>query len=211
MASSQTRRAAALSVVVALHVLLIGGLILGTMAKFIAKKMEYIVAVDIKPEEKEVVKEPPPPPPDFKPPPVAPPPTSDVPVIRGPPSETALAAPKVQAPPPPPAAEKKPEPPPVIPVQFSSNGKQMLADACSDRYPSASRRLNEEGVVKVLVYVSADGRATDAKVETSSGFPRLDEANVACVKAAGKAFMPSKVGNQAVGAWQIMSYRWKLN
>ena len=210
MASSQAqaRRTVALAVVVGLHVLLIGGLIVGTAAKFIAKKMEYIVAIDVPKEDKQDVKEPPPPPPNYTPPPVQIPTTTDF-VVKGPPSERALAAP-----PPPPvqkAPEAAPAPPPVTPIQFSANGKQMLADACSDRYPSASRRLGEEGVVKLLVYLSAEGRATDAKVETSSGFPRLDEANIACVKAAGKAFTPTKVGNTPQAAWQMMQYRWKLN
>jgi protein TonB len=94
---------------------------------------------------------------------------------------------------------------------MSANGKQLLADACADRYPSASRRLSEEGVVKALVYVSVDGRVTDAKVETSSGFPRLDEATIACAKAAGKAFQPQKNGAVPVASWQTLSFRWKLN
>jgi protein TonB len=211
MASSQAqaRRSFALAVVIGLHVALIGALVIGTAAKFVAKQMKYIVAVDIKPEEKQEVKEPPPPPPDFHPPAVAPPPTVTDFVPVGPPSPKALA---VQAPPPAPAPKvEKVEPPPVTPVQMTANGKQMLADACSERYPSASRRLSEEGVVKILVYVSPEGRVTDAKIETSSGFPRLDEANIACVKAAGKAFVPQKTGSTPVGSWQIMSYRWKLN
>ena len=73
-----------------------------------------------------------------------------------------------------------------------------------------SRRLSEEGVAKVEIFVGPDGRATDARIVQSSGFPRLDEANVKCVKMAGKAFVPQKVGGQAVGAWFLMQYRWKL-
>ncbi len=198
-----------LAFVLGLHVIFGVGLIVGTAMKIIAKQRETIVAVDVKEDKQQEVKEPPPPPPDYVPPPVAPPPTTDVPVIRGPPSETAIAAPKVQAPPPP-KAEEKPAPPPVVPVKFTKDGASLLASTCSDMYPSASRRLSEEGSVTLEVFVGADGKVSDAKVVTSSGFPRLDEANVKCVKGI-KAFVPQTVGGQNIGSWQVMKYRWKLN
>ncbi len=212
MTNSQAkRRSLVLAFVLGLHVIFGVGLIVGTAMKILAQKREAIVAVDIKEEKQQEVKEPPPPPPDYVPPPVAPPPTTDVPVIRGPPSETAIAAPKVQAPPPPPPkAEAPPAPPPVVPVQYTKDGMQLLANNCSDMYPSASRRLSEEGSVTLEVFVGVDGRVSDAKVVQSSGFPRLDEANVKCVKGI-KAFVPQKVGNNAVANWQVMKYRWKLN
>ncbi len=43
-------------------------------------------------------------------------------------------------------------------------------------YPSASQRLGEEGQVVLLVTVSPDGRVNDAKIDQSSGHPRLDRA-----------------------------------
>jgi periplasmic protein TonB len=207
--SANARRTMVLAFVLGLHVIFGVGLIVGTAMKIIAKQRETIVAVDVKEDKQQEVKEPPPPPPDYVPPPVAPPPTTDVPVIRGPPSETAIAAPKVQAPPPP-KAEEKPAPPPVVPVQYTKDGMNQLAQNCSDMYPSASRRLSEEGSVTLEVFVGPDGKVSDAKVVTSSGFPRLDEANVKCVKGI-KAFVPQKVGGQNIGSWQVMKYRWKLN
>jgi periplasmic protein TonB len=43
-------------------------------------------------------------------------------------------------------------------------------------YPPAARRFGEEGVVIVGVYVLPNGQVGDARVETSSGFERLDAA-----------------------------------
>jgi protein TonB len=75
-------------------------------------------------------------------------------------------------------------------------------------YPSASRRLGETGSVVILFYVTANGRATEAKVESSSGFPRLDEAAVNCLRK-GK-YVASTVGGQAVDSWQRIRWTWKL-
>ncbi len=45
-------------------------------------------------------------------------------------------------------------------------------------YPPAARRLGEEGVVIVGVWVLPDGQVGDARIEASSGFTRLDAAAV---------------------------------
>jgi protein TonB len=42
-------------------------------------------------------------------------------------------------------------------------------------YPMASRMRREEGRVVVLVRISAQGRVEDARVDTSSGYSRLDD------------------------------------
>ncbi len=54
---------------------------------------------------------------------------------------------------------------------------KSLIDSC---YPSASRRLSEEGRVVARVVIGADGRAASWAVDQESGFPRLDAAT-ACV------------------------------
>jgi protein TonB len=43
-------------------------------------------------------------------------------------------------------------------------------------YPVLSRRLNEEGVVGLILSVGVDGRVSEAGLTRSSGFNRLDEA-----------------------------------
>ena len=109
------------------------------------------------------------------------------------------------------ATTDAPELPPVItPIRMTDSGRERLAQACRDAYPAQSRRLGEEGVVGVLVYVSPEGRASNVRVASSSGYPRLDDANVACVKAAGRACVARQEGGRAIGAWQVMSSRWTL-
>jgi len=86
----------------------------------------------------------------------------------------------------PPAPE--PEPPvapepvkPAAPVQMSE-----LSVACSSRpepnYPPASRRMGEQGQVKLRVELDESGKITSVKVVESSGFSRLDNAGMATVK-----------------------------
>ncbi len=48
-----------------------------------------------------------------------------------------------------------------------------------DYYPDASKRAGEEGRCIVELSVAVDGKVADAKIQQSSGFPRLDEA---CLK-----------------------------
>lgn len=66
-------------------------------------------------------------------------------------------------------------------------------------YPSASRRLGEQGRVLLRVFVSADGQAERVEIRTSSGFPRLDQAAEDAV--ARWRFVPARRGDQAVAAW----------
>ena len=51
-------------------------------------------------------------------------------------------------------------------------------------YPDASKRANEEGRCVVQMTVAADGHIASEAIQTSSGFPRLDEA---CLKARARA------------------------
>ena len=45
-------------------------------------------------------------------------------------------------------------------------------------YPQASRESNERGKVGLMISLTRRGKVTDAVVESSSGFPRLDEAAI---------------------------------
>jgi protein TonB len=83
-----------------------------------------------------------------------------------------------------------------------------LGDLCAGYYPSASRRLSEEGSVVILIYISPNGKVTETKIETSSGVPRLDEATDKCVRLG--RFDPMKVGTEAQGSWQRLKYTWRL-
>ncbi len=87
-------------------------------------------------------------------------------------------APVVEAPPPALAAPPKP----VGPVTLSGE----LALACPARtppaYPALSRRLSETGKVVLRVELDTDGRVDAARVASSSGFKRLDDAALNAVK-----------------------------
>ena len=73
-------------------------------------------------------------------------------------------------------------------------------------YPVASVQQDEQGTVMLTVYIGADGAPTDIKIETSSGFPRLDEAASIYVKSHWRWNPPDKgCSNTRV------SYNWSLD
>lgn len=191
------------AVVIGIHVIFALGLIAGTAVRYVPQIRDILDASLIEAEDEPPPKEPPPPPPDFQPPPVAPPPTLDIPVVVGPPSQTAIVIPKQEAPKPAPEPAK-PAPPPVTQARIAPGVN--LANLCP--YPSAARRLGESGSVVILFYVQANGRASEAKVEASSGFPRLDEAAVNCLRKG--RYIASTVGGQPVDSWQRIRWTWKL-
>ncbi len=52
------------------------------------------------------------------------------------------------------------------------------------RYPMASRRRGEEGIVKLFFVVDRDGNVLDFRITQSSGSKRLDEAVISMLKKA---------------------------
>jgi len=208
MASAQYSRKTIVGfVVIGIHVVFAIGLIAGTAVKYVPQLRDMLEAKLVQHEEEDKPKEPPPPPPDFKPP-VVQAPIIDMPQVVAPP--TAIQVPK-EAPKPVEAPKPKAEPPPVVQVRLTKNGGQKLGDLCSSYYPSASRRLSEEGSVVLNMFVAANGKVTETKVETSSGIPRLDEAAQKCVQSAPSGiFEPQKVGNDTVGAWFRIKWTWRL-
>ena len=185
-------------VVLGIHVVFALALIAGTAVKYIPAFTELMKTDLIKPEDQPPPKEPPPPPPDFKPPQLTAPPPMDIPNI------VAAITPTVTAKP---AEVAKPAPPPIVQARVAKGSN--LGEACSSYYPSASRRLSEEGSVVLLVYIAPNGRVSETKVETSSGVARLDDAAEKCVKAQGR-FEPQRVGAEPVGSWQRMKWTWRL-
>lgn len=76
------------------------------------------------------------------------------------------------------------------------------------RYPALSRRLNEQGLVLLSVRVNANGEAAQVRVHRSSGFSRLDQAALQCVKA--WRFVPARREGLAVSASVIVPIRFTL-
>ena len=77
-----------------------------------------------------------------------------------------------------------------------------------DYYPDASKRANEEGTCRVRVSVAVDGRIIDASIESSSGFPRLDDACLKGVK--GQRVLPAMEDGKPIETTTIVPITWKL-
>ena len=145
------------------------------------------------------------PPPAPKPPPPAPPPPPTAPVVTTP-SPAAI-----QLPPAPPVAAPAlpPAPPaPAAPAVRTSAVIQAGATCAKPDYPSASRRLEEEGTVTLKFLIGIDGRVMQAEVEKTSGFQRLDEA---ARNALSKCqFKPGTVDGKPEQSWASIKYTWRL-
>jgi protein TonB len=155
------------------------------------------------PPPPENLDEPPPPPPVDVPPPVVPPPLIELPAFEGP--SNAISAQVRETP------RAQPQTPArqvaITPPKIKARGDRIAAaiNAC---YPSASRRLSEEGRAVATVTIGADGRAGAVTVTQSSGFPRLDAA-VECV-VRRLPFDPGKRDGQAVDAQVSLPIQFKL-
>jgi protein TonB len=129
--------------------------------------------------------------------PKRPPPPKPKPVEKPQPRQIVAEAPVVApadhvAPPPPPkpapvieAPAPPPAPAPALPAGPVDLGGE-LSVACPERtpptYPAVSRRFGEEGTVVLRVELDEHGHVSAARVATSSGFVRLDEAALTAVR-----------------------------
>lgn len=193
-----------MGVVIIMHIGIVYGLAYGLSRANVEILKGPLEAEMIEEVEDEDVEPPPPPPPDFKPPPpdfVPPPEISiDVPMETSATAITAVTNKRPPpAPPPAPKAEKVVTLPKADPRRPNSQPD----------YPSASRRLGEEGSVTLLLLVKEDGKVGEAKVETSSGFPRLDEAAVKEALRRWK-FQPGKEDGKPKTMWHRVKVTFKL-
>lgn len=112
----------------------------------------------------------------------------------------APAPPAPPTPPAPPAPPAPPPPPPAPPaptlIPPSAIQYLVLPDVV---YPSASRRLGEQGLVVVAVFVDTEGVPQQVEVVQSSGFDRLDRAAVAGVRKA--RFRPYTEHGRPMAGW----------
>jgi protein TonB len=145
-------------------------------------------------------------PPETKPTetPVAIPPDIEVPKIPVPvPPEITVTIPEdvvrnpiTESPPPQPVQPKIASVEP--PITFSA-ARALLATHTTPEYPSVSRRLGEQGTLRLKLTINAQGGVSDAMVVNSSGHPRLDEAAVDWVKAHWR-YQPAMRGTTAVSS-----------
>ena len=152
-----------------------------------------------------------PPPPPAPPPPKTPPPptpTAPAPVV---PSTTApaISVPVTPPAPAPSVAPPVPTPPaPTAPAIRTAAVIQPGATCAKPDYPSASRRLEEEGTVTLRFLIGADGRVLQAEIDKTSGYARLDEA--ARNALAKCQFRPGTVDGKPEQSWASIRYAWRL-
>ena len=76
------------------------------------------------------------------------------------------------------------------------------------RYPMMSRRMGEEGLVKLRVFVTSAGEPRQVELKESCGFPRLDQAALDVVR--NWRFVPAKRGDSPVDSWVVVPIRFTL-
>ena len=96
---------------------------------------------------------------------------------------------------------------PLLAQSISAEGRTSTCG--KPEYPSASRRLGEEGVVQLKFLVGTDGKVIESLIEKSSGFRRLDEAaRQGLFKC---QFRPEIVGGVPQQSWSSMRFTWRLD
>ncbi|ALK90498.1 energy transducer TonB [Limnohabitans sp. 103DPR2] len=193
-----------LTVVVVLHGLLFWAINSGLARKFVKVIKGPVEAVLLEETKPDIPPPPPPPPPKNLPPP---------PPAYVPPVEVAVAAPTpvnaIAAVSNTPQPVAPPSPMPVVAAAPVVTAAVISASSCEKpEYPSASKRLEEEGTVTLKFLVGADGKVIESAVEKSSGFRRLDEAARAGLSKC--QFKPGTVDGKPQQTWASMKYTWRL-
>jgi protein TonB len=88
--------------------------------------------------------------------------------------------------------------PPTPPVVFTP-ARAIAGSHTIPEYPIVSRRLREQGTLRLKLTIDDRGSVTEAVVVNSSGFERLDEAAVSWVKAKWR-YTPALQGTKAVAS-----------
>ena len=232
------RRLVGLAIAVVLHLLLLWAVHAGMGQQIVQKMPTVVQAIllqDIQPPTPQPAPQPPPPKPQqpepqAKPAPPVPPaipapmptPPAQVPPVEVPlavspvPTQAIQAAAAVTETPPaaavsPPQALTRTTPAPTParaapPVRKPASVNSAQCD--KPKYPSASRRMEEEGTVSLRFLVGVNGQVIQSEIEKSSGFKRLDDAARAGLSLC--RFQPATVDGQAEQAWASMKYTWRL-
>ncbi|MBI5784515.1 MAG: TonB family protein [Rhodocyclales bacterium] len=190
------RRALRFTVILAAHVAVLwGGFELASRPEVRQAAQEIMVRLIEAPPSVQEVKLPEPAPPRPQPVRRETPIQAPQPVLTAAPEAPAPAV-AIAPPPPAPVAEAAPPAPPVV------TAARFDADYLSNpkpHYPTASRRLGEEGKVLLRVKVSPGGAPMVVEIKHSCGFGRLDEAAKAAVER--WKFVPARRGDEAIESW----------
>jgi periplasmic protein TonB len=196
------KRGAAFIAVILLHVILVWGFYTGLAGQLVQKIIPPVEIAQIE-KPKDVDKPPPPPPKLEEIKPYVPPPEF-VDIQAAPPETNAISV----------VTQTKVAPPaPVVAaVQHTIIGAKMDPKhpfrIGEEYYPDASKRAGEEGRCIVSAHVAANGNILDAAIQTSSGFPRLDDACLKGVK--GQKALPGMEDGKPVEGQFAFAIVWKL-
>jgi periplasmic protein TonB len=199
-----TRRGLVFVIIVLGHVALFWGMNAG-LTRHIISTVFGPIETRIIEAPKENDEAPPPPPPKIEtPPPFVPPPDIAIEIPADAPATTAITQTTTQRPvvAPPPAA-------PVAQVPKTAPRSDPRRPLTQPEYPPSSRRAGEAGTVILQIYVLDTGRVGDAKVMTSSGYPRLDEAALREVKRSWR-LTPGTENGKPVAMWGQFAVTFKL-
>jgi len=199
------KRGIALIIVILIHVIVGYGFYSGLASRLVQTIIPPVEIAQIdKPKD---VDKPPPPPPKLEEikPYVPPPEFVDIQAPQEQTNAIAVVTQTVQAPAAP--VQVAAPPAPKVSTNIKMDPKHPLKIG-EDYYPDASKRANEEGRCIVQMTVSADGRITAESIQTSSGFPRLDEA---CLKGVhGQRMIPATEDGKPVEKTVSIPIVWKL-
>lgn len=99
------------------------------------------------------------------------------------------------------AAEVKPVAKKVFEVASAGN-------CAVPNYPATSARNGDTGTVGLALLIAPDGRVTDARVTSTSGFRELDRAAIAALSSC--KFKPATTNGVPEAAWGKIAYVWTL-
>jgi protein TonB len=209
------RKLLGLAGVVVLHALLFWAIQAG-LTRTVIQKMPTVVQAllleEIKPSLPPLPSPPPEPTPTKTPPPQTPLPTFVPPAVTAalsaPPNAIAAVSPALAPAETTPSAAPAASPAPVARAPVRTAAGVNMAQCQKPEYPSASRRMEEEGTVTLRFLVDTDGKVIQAEIEKSSGYKRLDEAARAGLSKC--QFKPAMADGKAEQAWASIKYTWRL-
>lgn len=124
------------------------------------------------------------------------------------PADAPSPSPIAISPAPPPIAASAPVAAPPVIAPTPPRYDASYLDNPKPPYPPLSRRAGEQGRVVLRVHVAADGSAGEVQLNTSSGYPRLDDSALATVRR--WKFTPARLGQEAVAAWVLVPIAFTL-
>jgi protein TonB len=95
-----------------------------------------------------------------------------------------------------------------IPQMQPPRGDIAYLNNPAPSYPAVSKRSREQGRVMLRVRVDEKGNVEGAEVQSSSGFPRLDEAALQAVRR--WRFVPARLGERAVAGFALVPINFQL-